>query len=110
MSNSRSYDVYIQDILEACYSIQEYTHNFSFSQFSADKRTSDAVIRNFGIIGEAAKKIPDEIRINYSHLNWRGMTGMRDKLIHDYSSVNLEIVWETIKVELPTLIKAFQKE
>ena len=109
MSDDRTYDVYIQDILDACHSILEYTYAYSFEQFTKDKKTIDAVIRNFEIIGEAAKKIPLEIRNTYPQLNWRGMTGMRDKLIHEYFGINNEIVWETIKIEVPKLIQAFTK-
>jgi uncharacterized protein with HEPN domain len=102
---NRNGEVYIQDIIEACSSIIEYTKGYNLEQFKADKKTVDAVIRNLEIIGEAAKKISQDIREKYSILNWRGMAGMRDKLIHEYFGVNLEIIWITIEKEIPKLMK-----
>ena len=96
--------VYLQDILTASSKILKYTKGFTFEQFRYDEKTIDAVLRNFGIIGEAAKMIPLEIQKKYPTLNWRAMAGMRDKLIHDYQNVILEIVWETIKSNIPQLV------
>lgn len=63
------------------------------------------MIRNLEIIGEAAKKIPQNIREKYPGLHWKGMAGMRDKLIHEYFGINIEIIWETIDIEIPKIIK-----
>ena len=76
MSNLRTFKVYIQDILDASQSILEYTKNDTIEKFSDDKKTIDAVIRNFEIIGEAAKKIPQQVKDKYPDLHWRGMAGM----------------------------------
>jgi len=102
---ARNYEVFLNDILEASQSISEYTQNYDFIKFSNDKKTIDAVIRNFEIIGEAAKKIPAKIREKYPDLHWKGMAGMRDKLIHEYFGINMEIIWETIDKEIPKIIK-----
>jgi uncharacterized protein with HEPN domain len=77
----------------------------SFEDFAADRKTTNAVIRSLEIIGEAAKKIPSEIRRQYPLIPWNEIAGMRDKLIHEYFGVDLEIVWETIQNDLNELEK-----
>lgn len=62
----------------------------------------DAVIRNFAVIGEAAKQIPVNIKKKYSEVSWKRMAGMRDKVIHEYFGVDLQILWDTSKIDLPT--------
>ena len=106
----RNYEVFIHDILESSQSILKYTQDYDFIKFSNDKKTVDAVIRNFEIIGEAAKKIPSNIREKYPDLHWKGMTGMRDKLIHEYFGINIEIIWETIEKEIPKMINILLEE
>jgi len=95
--------VYIDDILEALQKIEKYTEELNFDAFSQDNKTIDAAIRNFEIIGEATKKIPEEIKKKYPQVPWKTMAGMRDKLIHEYFGVNLKVLWRTIKEDLSSL-------
>lgn len=97
----RDYRLYIEDILEALEKIKDYINGLTFSEFEQDNKTVDAVVRNFEILGEATKQIPDKIRNKYPDIPWKEMAGMRDKLIHAYFGVNLEVVWETMNKRLP---------
>ena len=70
----------------------------------SDMKTQDAVIRNLEIIGEATKNLSAELRAKYPDLPWKGMAGVRDRLIHDYFGVNLDIVWQIVTAELPEVV------
>jgi uncharacterized protein with HEPN domain len=94
---------YLQDILNAIELAQSFVADMTFDEFQADPKTSFAVIRALEIIGEATKNIPEPIRAQYPAVPWKGFAGMRDKLIHAYFGVNLEVVWDTIQQDLPPL-------
>ena len=94
---------YLDDILEAVEKIERFTEGMDYAEFVEDSKTVDAVLRNFEVIGEAAKNIPEDVRQEYGDVPWSEMAGMRDKLIHGYATVELQIVWTTIQEELPTL-------
>ncbi|MDD5450885.1 MAG: DUF86 domain-containing protein [Desulfovibrionales bacterium] len=105
----RDYKLYLKDILEAMTSIETFVEGMDFESFRADDKTSSAVIRKFEIIGEAAKKVPDEIRQDYPSVPWKEMAGMRDKLIHFYAGVDYPLVWKTITRRLPEVKLHIQK-
>lgn len=99
----RHYRLYLEDIVEAMRSIEEFVQGMGFEEFKRDDRTSSAVIRKFEIIGEAAKGVPENIRQKYPQVPWREMAGMRDKLIHSYFSIKYDLVWQTINRRIPNL-------
>lgn len=99
----RTYKLYLCDILEAIERIERYIDKLDFEGFSKETMIVDAVVRNFEIIGEAAKQIPEDTKKKYDGIPWKEITGMRDKLSHGYFGVDIEIVWKTAEKRLPEL-------
>ena len=97
--------VYLAQILERIDRINEYTTDGK-EAFFADERTQDAVIRNSEVIGEAAKRIPDEYRKDHPSIPWRELAGFRDVLIHQYEGVSIAEIWQIIERNLEPLRKA----
>lgn len=95
----RSYRDYVADILTCFQETQEFTQGLDLDTFARDRKTVYAVIRSLEVMGEAARHIPAEVRRRYPGIPWKRMTGMRDKLIHEYSGVDLEIVWGVVREE-----------
>lgn len=81
----------------------EFTDGITFAKFQTDFRNQYAVIRALEIIGESAKRIPEDIRATDPAIPWKSMAGMRDRLIHGYDNVNIELVWTTARTTIPTL-------
>ena len=105
----REYLDYIQDILNSIDEIELFIKGLNFEIFKHDKKTINAVIRSLEVIGEAAKKIPDEIKGKHTNIPWKNISGMRDKLIHEYFGVDEEIVWKVASEEILTLKSPIQK-
>ena len=99
----RNYKLFVRDIWESINKIKEFVKRLSFKEFVNDDKTVSAVIRKLEIIGEPTKNIPPFIKKKYSQLNWRGMAGMRDKLVHNYFGVDFEILWKVIKEDIPSI-------
>lgn len=98
---NRDYILFLEDIIEAIAKIERYTKGMGFAQFSVNDMAIDAVIRNFEIIGEAAGRIPSEVRNRYPHVEWKEAMGFRNVLIHGYFGIDLEAVWDTIQKNIP---------
>jgi uncharacterized protein with HEPN domain len=96
---------YIEHILDCIRKIKEFTNGLSLKDFLVNELVQDAVIRNIEIIGEVSKKISSDTKQIYYEIPWKEIAGMRDKLIHDYLGVDVEVVWRTITEDIPTLEK-----
>ncbi len=98
----------VEDILSAIGRIQHYISGMTYEQFCADQRTIDAVLRNFEVIGEAARHIPSAVEARHPNVPWRQMRAMRNGLIHDYPEVELAMVWDAVQQDLAPLIPLLQ--
>jgi len=99
MKDDRIYLLHIRDAIQH---ILEYTASGKES-FFADRKTQDAVVRNLEIIGEATKRVSASIKEANPDVSWKPIAGMRDKLVHDYFGVNLQLVWDVVERDLPRL-------
>ncbi|MEM3407294.1 MAG: DUF86 domain-containing protein [Nitrososphaerota archaeon] len=100
---------YIIDIIDSMNKAIKFIEGMSYEQFIQDDKTVFAVVRALEIIGEAIKKIPEEIRTRYPEIPWKGMARMRNKVIHEYFGVNLKYIWATVKERIPEIKPMFEK-
>lgn len=98
----------MRDIKESISRINSYIGGLSYEDFFKDTKTQDAAARNLEIIGEAAKNISGDFRRRHPQVPWKELAGLRDRLIHHYFGVNLDIIWSIIKDELPGLLQQIQ--
>ena len=103
--SERTNKEFLSDIREAIQRISVYVAGLDYEMFVKDSKTQDAVIRNLEILGEASKSISDEFRAAHSGVPWKNMAAARDRLIHHYFGINLDIVWQIIHIELPKLVE-----
>ncbi|HWF61337.1 MAG TPA: DUF86 domain-containing protein [Nitrospira sp.] len=99
MKDDRIYLFHIRDAIQHILNYTEAGRDIFF----ADRKTQDAVVRNLEIIGEATKHLPQPIKDAHPDISWKPIAGMRDKLIHDYFGINLQLVWDVVERDLPTL-------
>jgi uncharacterized protein with HEPN domain len=104
----RDYKLYLEDVLSAIGRIRRYVSGSSSEMLAGDEKTLDAVVRNLEIIGEAAKKVPEDIRLLHPSVDWKKIAGLRDILIHEYFGVDVEIVWDIVENKLPVLEQQIQ--
>ena len=106
---SRDGRVYLADILDAIVAIEKFVAGMTFEDFSGDRKTLDAVVRNLEVIGEAAGKLDDNERSAMPEIEWRKIIAMRNILVHEYFGVSKPIVWDVVKNRLPALAGACRR-
>lgn len=104
--SSRNSRLYLQDMLEACKDIQDFTQGMkSAADLQADRRTLLAVIHSLQIIGEAARQMPKSFREKYPDFPWRETASLRNVIAHEYFGLDMDIIWDVIKTRIPLLIE-----
>lgn len=101
-------EAYLLDIALAAKRAIKYIATVSRAEFENDDMVQDAVARTLEIIGEAAGSVSEEFQEAHTDIPWRLMVGMRNRIIHEYSRVNWGTIWDTVKNDLPTLIRALE--
>ena len=101
--SERNDEVYLHDILISIEAIEQYLSSISESEFIADQMLMDAVIRRFEIIGEAASHISQQFKDMHPQIEWRLMSDMRNKLIHEYFGASASLIYAASRINLPEL-------
>lgn len=102
-------DAYLFDILDSARTVLEYMHGKTWETFSTDPLLQDAVVRRLEIIGEAAGRVSNEMQKKHASLPWQAMKGTRNRVIHEYDSIQLDIIWDIVQKDLPYLVKELEK-
>ncbi len=104
----RSNKEFILDMLSACRKILKYVAGLNYKEFLEDDKTVDAVVRNIEIIGEAVKNVSEDFKKKYPAIEWRAIAKTRDKLIHGYFGIDIDIVWQISTNDIPQLLKELE--
>lgn len=102
-------DAYLYDMLESAQAILGYMTGITWDEFSKDALLQDAVVRRLEIIGEAAGRVSADTQKKYPHIPWMAMRGTRNRVIHGYDNVQLDIIWDIVQDDLPGLVNELQK-
>lgn len=108
-NNKRDDKVLLEDILGSIELIEEYIKDVSREEFMSSIMYLDLMVRRLEVIGEAANNISEELKEKYSDIPWHEISGMRNKLIHEYFGVDKDLVWETVKKDIPIFKKNVQE-
>jgi uncharacterized protein with HEPN domain len=100
---------YVEDIEDAMEKAEILLRGVTYDQFESDFRINFAVVRALEIVGEATKRLPMTLCDQYPNIPWKQMAGMRDRIIHGYDTVDLEIVWDVVKQDIPKIKPQIQQ-
>jgi uncharacterized protein with HEPN domain len=100
--------VYLQQLLDCTSNIRDFVHGMDDAAFLKDRKTQSAVIMQFALIGELAKRISEPVRAAIA-VPWKEIAGFRDRAIHDYFQIDLQVAWDTILLDLDPLEKAIRE-
>lgn len=95
----------LDDIITSIGKIKRYTEGQSLADFKADDRTVDAVVRNLEIIGEAVRQMPLAFKEAYGEIEWHQIAGLRNRIVHDYFGIDIEMIWYIVSIDLPLLLE-----
>jgi uncharacterized protein with HEPN domain len=107
--SKRNPHLLIADMIESGQKIMAYTDGLTFEEFLVDSKTIDAVIRNFEIIGEAANRLPEDFKDDHPQVEWHRIRGFRNRIVHDYSGIDYDIVWQIKESFLPDTIEKLSR-
>ena len=105
----RDPDLLVQDMLEAARKIELYIAGLDRASFLRDGKTIDAVVRNLEVLGEAARQLPGDFTSRHCNVPWNEIAGLRNRIVHDYFGLDLEIIWQIIQNDLPPLKGRLEK-
>lgn len=108
-ASERDFILFLEDIVESSLKIAEYIIDLDFQHFKWDRKTIDAVIRNFEVIGEATKNLPKDLKDKYPQVPWEDLYSFRNKIAHEYFGVDYEIIWQLAKKELPVVLNDIEQ-
>jgi len=101
-------DVYLRHILDEVLFLLKATKDLEYDSFVENEMYTRAFSRSFEIIGEAVKNLSSDFRIKHNNIEWKKISGMRDKIIHQYFNVDYELLWDVIRNKLPQIKEEVQ--
>ncbi len=107
--SKRHWRLLVEDILECIGRIEQYVTGLQLDAFKTSQITVDATVRNLEVIGEAARNIPEDVKEAHPQLEWAKIVGLRNRVIHEYFGVDLDIIWRIVTDELPALKAQMRK-
>jgi uncharacterized protein with HEPN domain len=108
-SEESLWKIRVRHILDAIAECQRFVAALDYEQFRTDAKTNKAVVWNLITIGEAAGQVPETVRQTHQQVPWRQIRGMRNRIVHGYDTVDLEVVWKAVRDELPPLVPTLER-